>query len=327
VTIALVQPGVQRNATTRADASLRLTAAFSRSGALHRDHPALIVWGESSVAFDLREDARLLGQIEALSAAGRADILVNQDSVQNATKAKVAVLVGPDGVVGEYVKTRLVPFGEYIPFRQQLSWLTSISKAATVNMVPGTGARNLRAAVPGGPPLSIGVLICFESAFPDMSRVDTDHGAQVIIYQTADSTFQGTWALGQHASLGALRAAETGRPVVQAALTGDSAAFDARGRQLSWLGQSRSGVVLARLDLPSAAARTPYDRLGDFVPWIALAIAVIFAAAGSLRSGHPGRLPRIFSGDKQRRAASVSQPEDSPRSGVLTGHNPDDSVS
>ena len=44
---------------------------------------------------------------------------------------------------------------------------------------------------PGGPPLTIGVLICFESAFPDMSRVDADHGAQVIIYQTSDSTLQG----------------------------------------------------------------------------------------------------------------------------------------
>ncbi len=56
----------------------------------------------------------------------------------------------------------------------------------------------------------------------------------MIIYQTSDSTFQGSWALAQHASLSALRAAETGRPVVQAALTGDSAAFDARGRVLAW---------------------------------------------------------------------------------------------
>ena len=60
-------------------------------------------------------------------------------------------------------------------------------------MIPGTGAHVMRVTLPGGRPLTIGVLICFESAFPDMSRVDTDHGAQLIIYQTSDSTFQASW--------------------------------------------------------------------------------------------------------------------------------------
>ncbi len=116
------------------------------------------------------------------------------------------------------------------------------------------------------------MLICFESAFPDMSRYDANHGAQVIIYQTSDSTFQGSWALAQHASLGALRAAETGRPVVQAALTGDSAAFDARGRLLAWIGRDSRTAAAVRLSLPPATARTPFDVLGDYVPLTALAV-------------------------------------------------------
>jgi apolipoprotein N-acyltransferase len=190
---------------------------------------------------------------------------------------KWAVLVSPSGIKGIYVKTRLVPFGEYIPFRQQLGWLTLISKAASTNMIPGTGAHLLHATDTAGASLPIGVLICFESTFPDMARVDADLGAQVIVYQSATSTFQGTWGPDQQASLGALRAAETGRPVVQAALTGDSAAFDARGRQIAWLGQSQHGVVTVRLALPSASARTFYDSHGDYVPWAATVVAVLSA--------------------------------------------------
>ena len=191
---------------------------------------------------------------------------------------KVAVLVSPSGIQGRYVKTRLVPFGEYIPFRNQLGWLTSISKAASSNMIPGTGAHTLTVTTtPNGEPLTIGVLICFESAFPDMSRVETDQGAQLIVYQSSTSTFQGTWGPDQHASLSALRAAETGRPVVQAALTGDTVAFDARGRELAWLGQDSSGVVTVRLDLPAAADRTFYDKAGDYVMWTGVAVTGLAA--------------------------------------------------
>src|ERR1019366_9207920 len=125
-----------------------------------------------------------------------------------------------DGIKGSYVKTRLVPFGEYIPFRQQFGWLTKISKAAGSNMIPGTGARLLTVTTAGPRPLSIGVLICFESALPDMSRV-------------------------------------------QAALTGDTVAFDARGRELAWLGQGSHAVVTVRLNLPAATGRTFYDEAGD----------------------------------------------------------------
>jgi len=293
VTVAMVQPGVISNASLRAHASEALTAELSQGGSLGGVRPDLIVWGESSIADDLTlpKSAATLRQIEALSAKDGADILVSQDTTPPGKgHEKWAVLVSPSGIQGIYIKTRLVPFGEYIPFRQQLGWLTKISKAAGSNMTPGTGAHLLQATDRQGRPLPIGVLICFESAFPDMSRVETDQGAQLIVYQSATSTFQGTWGPDQHASLAAVRAAETGRPVVQAALTGDTVAFDARGRLLAWMGQSSHGVVTVRLGPPAASARTIYDRLGDYVPWAALAVVVAAALVMFANSrGLPGR--------------------------------------
>jgi apolipoprotein N-acyltransferase len=277
VTIALVQPGIVPGPAARLRASERLTAG----PAAHAD---LIVWGESSIGYALSRHPPLLRSLRRLSGSVGAQLLVSQDAINAAgAKSKVAVLIGADGIHGAYVKTRLVPFGEYIPLRQQLGWLTKISKAAPRNVIPGTGARVLHATLRGGSPLTVGVLICFESAFPDMSRADADHGAQLIIYQTSDPTFQGSWALAQHASLGALRAAETGRPVVQAALTGDSAAFDARGRLLAWAGSADRGATTVRLSLPAASARTPFDALTDYVPWAATGIAALAAALGLLR--------------------------------------------
>jgi apolipoprotein N-acyltransferase len=307
-----VQPGVVNNPVQRVDASERLTAELSRSGRLARVQPDLIVWGESSVAVDLTlsSNRALLHAMEALSKEDGADLLVNQDTtVPGKGQEKVGVLISPAGILGEYIKTRLVPFGEYIPFRQQLGWLTKISRAAPANMIPGTGAHLLYPTDRTGKPLPIGVLICFESAFPDMSRVEAGQGAQLIVYQSATSTFQGTWGPDQHASLGAVRAAETGRPVIQAALTGVTAAFDARGRLLAWMGQSAHGVVTVRLGLPAASAGTIYDRLGDYVPWSALGVVVLAALVMFANSrGFPARSAGIGSGHEAQYVAGQSVP-------------------
>jgi apolipoprotein N-acyltransferase len=310
VTIAMVQPGLVNNPAQRVDASETLTASLSRGGSLGGVRPDLIVWGESSVAYDLAIDHGLLGRIEALSAQDKAEILVSQDStIPGGGQEKVAVLVSPAGIQGRYVKTRLVPFGEYIPFRQQLGWLTKISKAASSNMIPGTGAHLLNTTDREGRPLPIGVLVCFESAFPDMSRVEADQGAQLIVYQSSTSTFQGTWGPDQHASLAALRAAETGRPVVQAALTGDTVAFDARGRQLAWLDQSGHGVVTVRLALPAATVRTFYDQAGDYVMWTGVGVSALAALLIlARRRGFLGGSAGISGGRTAQYDADTGQP-------------------
>ncbi|MFG2003109.1 apolipoprotein N-acyltransferase [Spirillospora sp. NPDC048911] len=262
-TVALVQPGVVDDRAERLAASERITAGLPPAD--------LVVWGESSVGYDLARRPDLTSRL-----AAHGPLLVNEDA-RDATGriSKSSVLIGPTGVEDRYVKTRLVPFGEYIPFRDAIGWLSRISAAAAENRVPGTGARVMSAGV------TIGPLVCFESAFPDLGRAVVNRGAQVIVYQSATSTFQDSWAPPQHASLAAVRAAETGRPTVQAALTGVSAAFDARGRRLAWLDTGRRGSVIVTLRVPSPSSRTPYDRFGDYVAYLAVAVtmtAVLVAA-------------------------------------------------
>jgi apolipoprotein N-acyltransferase len=284
VTLNLVQPGLASGPHGLLNREISLTTAGPRAD--------MVVWGESSVGYDLDTAHRVLHRLQRLSSLIGTQVLVSQDAVSPAdAKSKVAVLIGPGGIEQSYTKTRLVPFGEYIPFRSALGWLTSISKAAPQNMISGNGARVLHAVLPDGRRLNVGVLICFESSFPDMSAVDARRGAQVLIYQTSDSTFEGSWAPEQHAALAALRAAETGRPAVQAALTGDSVAFDSRGRllpqvgpsinsgRLAWADTADRGVLKIRLALPPASVQTPFDRFGNYVPWFCIAVLALAAAA------------------------------------------------
>jgi apolipoprotein N-acyltransferase len=256
--VALVQPGVLHDPATRFAAGERITEKLPDVG--------LAVWGESSVGFDLDRRTDLTTRLRALAAS--ADLLVNEDARDARGRiSKRSLLIGPAGIRGSYVKTRLVPFGEYIPFRPVLGWLSSMSKAAGEDRVPGSGVRVLTTAG-----VAIAPLVCFESAFPDLGRAVVRRGAQVVVYQSATSTFQGSWAPAQHAALAAVRSAETGRPSVQAALTGVSVAYDSRGRRLARLDTDQRGHVVVVLRVPSATSRTPYDRYGDVVPYLALIV-------------------------------------------------------
>jgi apolipoprotein N-acyltransferase len=265
VRIAVVQPGVIDTAEARFDREVQLTRQLAGT------RPDLVVWGESSVGEDLTSHPGTAARLASLSAQVGADLLVNVDAekADGSGISKTAELIGPQGVVGPtYDKMRLVPFGEYIPLRSVLGWATSVGKAAGEDRKPGT-----RQVVMDTGRLRFGPLVCFETAFPDMSRHLTGDGAQVLVAQSSTSSFQQSWAPAQHASLAALRAAETWRPMVHATLTGISAVYDADGRAVGHrIGTGASTTAVYRV--PLATGVSPYVRFGDWVPRVALLLVL-----------------------------------------------------
>ncbi|WP_051823070.1 apolipoprotein N-acyltransferase [Streptomyces sp. NRRL S-1448] len=283
VRIAVVQPGPDGTPTQRLARSETLTRSLAGRG-VH-----LVVWGESSMYQDPADRPALAARLAALSRETGADLLVNADSVRTGRPGiyKSAVLVGPHGPTGDrYAKRRLVPFGEYIPFRSVLGWATKVGKAATTDRIRGTHQVVMPVGTAGG--LRIGPLVCFETAFPDLSRALARGGAQVIVAQSSTSTFQDSWAPLQHASLGALRAAETWRPMVHATLTGVSAVYGPRGERIGpALGTDRSAAAV--YDLPLAAGTSPYTRFGDWVLYGAVGALVLAGAYGGGKRLTPRR--------------------------------------
>ncbi|MGN2364808.1 apolipoprotein N-acyltransferase [Streptomyces luridiscabiei] len=306
--IAVVQPGVVAGPGS---VERRLARGEELTRTVAGRDVDLVVWGESSIGAGAWRDPETARRLAALSRETGADLLVNVDARQTDGSGrsgifKSAVLVGPDGPTGDrYDKMRLVPFGEYVPARSLLGWATSVGKAAGEDRLRGD--RQVVMTLPENDRrLRIGPLVCFETAFPDMSRRLTRDGAQVLVAQSATSTFQQSWAPAQHASLGALRAAENGRPVVHATLTGISAVYGPRGERVGEpLGTEESAAAV--YDVPMVHGTTLYGRFGDWAVYAALAALAALCAAEGLRAlrrrpapGTPGRSARTAHGSPER---------------------------
>lgn len=266
VRLAGVQPGLIHGPGLRLDTNIDLTLG------LDPDDVDLVVWGQSSVGFDPDVDQGVRERLEEVADAIGVDVLVNVDARgPDGRISKTSVLVRPGvGLDDRYVKQRLVPFGEYIPLRPLFGWLERLTDAAEEDRLPGTGMVLMRSG-----DLVFGPIISYESTFPDMRRTVSRMGAEMTIVQAASTTFQGSWAQPQQARYEAVRAVESGRPSVLVAVSGTSAGFDPRGRELFWWPSDRTGAFV--VDVPLSQDETVYVRFGDWVPLLAALVCVASA--------------------------------------------------
>jgi apolipoprotein N-acyltransferase len=258
-----------------------------------RGAPDLLVWPENAIdgdpsaspelaailddTLDLLDGSPLLsGAIEDGAAAGthRNTMLLFDDS-RTATD--------------RYVKRRLVPFGEYVPARPLLSWYPPLARVPS-DGIPGTEPSVISAAG-----ARIGVGICFDVVFPRFFHQQVREGADVLVLATNNSSYGRTAMSDQHIAFSQLRAVESGRWVVHAALSGRSAIVDPSGGVQQRTAQYEQAII--RADVPLVEGLTLATRLGDAVGWLALALTALGLAGTAVggrvrgrRAGNGGRM-------------------------------------
>lgn len=126
-----------------------------------------------------------------------------------------------------YSKRRLVPFGEYVPFRSVLGWLSKVVPVGD-DFASGQEAKSLVISL-NGHPVPFGPLICFEDTFPSLARASVRSGAEILVVLTNNAWFLKSAATEQHAAHSVLRAIETRRPVLRCGNHGWSGWIDEYG--------------------------------------------------------------------------------------------------
>jgi apolipoprotein N-acyltransferase len=239
-------------------------------------HPDLIAWPESPAPF-YTGDPLFRSALSKVATSARTWVVAGSIGVENAKLSpqqstqifNSAVLVSPSGeFTSRYDKVHLVPFGEYVPFKEWLSFAGGLTKE-----VGDFSRGQSRKPLPAGDE-KLGVFICYESIFPDEVRQFAKNGAQVFVNISNDGWYGDSGAYAQHLEQARMRAVENARWLLRTTNTGVTAAIDPDGR----LAQSAPRKVRTVLQASYALndATTFYTRHGD---WLAYLCAIISVGA------------------------------------------------
>jgi apolipoprotein N-acyltransferase len=237
----------------------------------------LIVWPESPAPFeDL--DPNFRTAMSSLARAAQAPIIVGNTGFETNPTRKSgytpynrASFITPDGVfAGHYDKMHLVPFGEYVPYKELFFFAKNL-----LNEV-GTFEPGTQRTVFTTNGHTYGIFICYESIFGDEIRQYAKQGAEVLINISNDGWYGNTSAPWQHLNMVRMRAIENHRWILRATNTGVTAAISPFGHVT--VSAPRHIRTSIQVHFAYEHGLTFYARYGDLFAYACALIATLALA-------------------------------------------------
>lgn len=262
----------------------------------------LIVWAESPLGLFYESDPGVRAAVEAEARASGAYLMANtvgRDGARYFNSVNIAA-PGPPGPsdslapLRRYDKMRLVPFGEYVPWKGLLGrFVPAIvgdftpGREAVVNVLKLEAQREGIAVGDGESPqyqieretkfIRVGAFICYEAAYPDVVREFVRTGATLLINVSDDAWFGETAGPEQHLAHAVMRAIENDRDLVRVTNSGISALVTAEGQVVDALPRFAPGAQTWKAE--ARGGRTYYTLRGDLFARLCALIAAIGVGA------------------------------------------------
>jgi len=234
--------------------------------------PGIVVWPEVPAPFSLQDADFHLRALRIARGAGNGFLVgvIDWKPLGNGQlgASNSAALLGANGAVDFiYDKIHLVPFSEYVPWRNWFFFARDLTSLIG-DFQPGSQYKVGKIA--GGP---FSVYICYEAIFPNEVRRFTLAGAQLFINISDDGWFGGSGAPQQHLAMARVRAVENRRWLLRDTNDGITVSVDPYGRTVARMPPNIRG----ELDAPYAfrSDMTVFTRWGDWLPWLCVLLALV----------------------------------------------------
>jgi apolipoprotein N-acyltransferase len=275
--VALLQPNTTEEMRAAPGGAARAYAAVisqAREAALTR--PELIVFPESALPVYWARSELLRRDLLEIASGGSAVLFNDVEEEPDGRYFNVARLLGPGGLAGRpYRKVHLVPFGEYVPLPKVFFFVRQISSEV------GAFSSADRPVLIEAGALKIGIGLCYEIIYPALARSEVAQGANLLATISNDSWYGRAGAQAQHFAGATLRAVETRRYLLRAAITGISGIVDEKGRIRAELGEGRAGILRGTASL--FHDDTAWTRWGFWLPRAADVLAAAVLLFGLVR--------------------------------------------
>jgi apolipoprotein N-acyltransferase len=268
IRVGLVQGNIaQDDKWDRAQARRIFTTHIAMTREAARSGAQYVIWPESSTPFMFEEDEAGAAAVRDLARELKVTILFGSDQLERGATPRLynaAFQVAPDGRTAVYRKIHLVPFGEFIPLK---SWLFFVSPLVESLAEFAAGSSMVMLPVAAH---TASTAICYEVVYPSLVREAVLAGSELLTTITNDGWYGHSSAPYQHFALASMRAIEQGRYLARAANTGISGIVDPYGRVVE---QSAIFEQVTLVDeVRFLRSRTVYSVIGDAVAYVAIAL-------------------------------------------------------
>ena len=262
-TIVLVQPNIKQkdkwNIINRKDHIQKLVKLSIEKEYYYEDEYKIIIWPETSFAGSIPNELKLLSNISKKIIKNKnTTLVVGLLSTENSKLFNSLIFVNSNGKIDyKYNKIHLVPFGEYIPFRNNFKKIAQY--LSPKDFSTGHPRENINLRGFG----EIITLICYEILFSNEVRKRISDNTKLLINITNDAWFGQTIGPHQHLALAKIRAVELGLPLVRVANTGISAFISPYGDEIVTIPINEEGV--RHINLVQPLEVTIYKTFGDYI--------------------------------------------------------------
>jgi apolipoprotein N-acyltransferase len=253
-------------------------------------HPDLVVWPESPAPF-FESDPRFQTAMTQVARDRQSPLIVNgigsvYSSDEGGQQDYVSAMIyNADGAeLGRYDKIHLVPFGEYIPFQNLLTFAHKLTGRVS-KFTRGDGPKVFLLSTANGEHHRYGVFICYESVFADEVRQFARLGAEVLVNISDDGWYGDTSAPWQHLNMVRMRAIENRRWILRDTNNGVTAVIDPYGVVRQSIPRHQVDALPAQFGFRDDV--TFYTAHGDVFAWLCVIVGLGIVGWSGRKLMHP----------------------------------------